>query len=103
MAASSQLRRLCTRYKPRLRSSSRSQQNPRENRTMRNLRPRFGGLIVPGILAAVLGTTTTPAFAEIGQMGGSGKNTCAFVLGMLFKVPADFGAAGVFARLFIPS
>ena len=65
---------------------------------MRNLRQRFGGFIVAGILAAVLGTTTTPAFAEIGQMGGNGKNTCAFVLGMLFKVPADSGAASAVAH-----
>ena len=68
---------------------------------MRNLRQRFGGFIVAGILAAVLGTTTTPAFAEIGQMGGNGKNTCAFVLGMLFKVPSDSGAAAVFQALAI--
>jgi len=68
---------------------------------MRNLRQRFGGFIVAGILAAVLGTTTTPAFAEIGQMGGNAKNTCAFVLGMLFKVPADSGAAAVFKALYI--
>jgi hypothetical protein len=68
---------------------------------MRNLRQRFGGFIVAGILAAVLGTTTTPAFAEIGQLGGNAKNTCAFVLGMLYKVPADSGAAAVFNALAI--
>jgi len=68
---------------------------------MRNLRKRFGGFIAAGILAGVLATTTTPAFAEIGQMGGNAKNTCAFVLGMLFKVPADSGAAAVFQALSI--
>jgi hypothetical protein len=68
---------------------------------MRNLRKRFGGIIVAGILAAVLGSTATPAFAEIGQMGGNAKNTCAFIAGMLFKVPADSGAAAVFQAFYI--
>ena len=68
---------------------------------MRNLRKRIGGFIAAGLLAGVLATTTTPAFAEEGQMGGSGKNTCAFVLGMLFKVPADSGAATVFKALYL--
>jgi putative flippase GtrA len=68
---------------------------------MRNLRQRFGGFIVAGILAAVLGTTTTPALADVGQMGGTAKNTCAFIAGMLFKVPADSGAAAVFQAFYI--
>jgi hypothetical protein len=68
---------------------------------MRNFRQRFGGFIVAGILAAVLGTTTTPALADIGQMGGNAKNTCAFIAGMLFKVPADSGAAAVFQAFYI--
>jgi hypothetical protein len=68
---------------------------------MRNLRKRFGGVIVAGILAAVLGTTTTPAFAETGQIGGAAKNTSAFIAGMLFKVPADSGAAAVFQAFYI--
>jgi putative flippase GtrA len=68
---------------------------------MRNLRQRFGGFIVAGILAAILGTTTTPALAETGQIGGAAKNTCAFIAGMLFKVPADSGAATVFQALYL--
>jgi hypothetical protein len=68
---------------------------------MRNLRQRFGGFIVAGIFAAILATTTTPAHAEIGQLGGNAKNTCAFIAGMLFKVPADSGAAAVFQAFYI--
>jgi H+/gluconate symporter-like permease len=59
---------------------------------MRNLRQRFGGFIVAGMLAAILGSAT-PAFADTGAIGGNGKNTCAFVAGLLEKVPADSGAA----------
>lgn len=67
---------------------------------MQNLRQRFKGFIVAGVLAAILGGAT-PAYAEVAQIGGAGKNTCAFVAGMLLKVPADSGAAAVFNALLI--
>jgi hypothetical protein len=67
---------------------------------MRNLRQRFGGFIVAGILAAVSGPPHA-GLCRDRQMGGNAKNTCAFVLGMLFKVPADSGAAAVFQALSI--
>ena len=67
---------------------------------MKNLRQRFGGFVLAAMLAAILGNAT-PAFAETGQIGGSAKNTCAFVSGLLMKVPADSGAAVVFTAMLI--
>ena len=67
---------------------------------MRNLRQRFGAVMAAGVLAMILGSVT-PAFADTGAMGGNGKNTCAFVAGLLFKVPPDSGAAQVFKAIMI--
>lgn len=64
---------------------------------MRNLRQRFGAFVFAGVLAGFLGSAV-PAYADI---GGATRNTCAFVAGLLFKVPADSGAAGVFRAMLI--
>jgi hypothetical protein len=65
---------------------------------MRNLRQRLGGFIAAATIAAVLGSAT-PAFAETGTIGGNGKNTCAFVAGLLLKVPSDSPAAALFTAV----
>ena len=67
---------------------------------MRNLRQRFGAFIGASMLAMMLGSAT-PAFAETGTMGGNGKNTCAFVAGLLYKVPPDSPAAVLFTSIMI--
>jgi hypothetical protein len=64
---------------------------------MRNLRQRFGAFVFAGVLAAVIGSAV-PVFAD---MGGTKRNTCAFILGQLFKVPSDSGAATMFRALFL--
>jgi hypothetical protein len=63
---------------------------------MRNLRNRFGAFVLAGIMAGVLGGATT--FAD---MGGPNRNTCAFILGQIAKVPADSTAASVFRAFFV--
>ena len=63
---------------------------------MRNLRKQFGAFVLAGIIAGVLGSAT--AFADI---GGPNRNTCAFILGQIAKVPADSNAAQVFKAFFI--
>jgi hypothetical protein len=63
---------------------------------MRNLRKQFGAFVLAGIIAGVLGSAT--AFADI---GGPNRNTCAFILGQIAKVPADSTAASVFKAFFI--
>jgi hypothetical protein len=64
---------------------------------MQNLRQRFGKVIVAGLVAVVLSSGAT-TYAYI---GGPNKNTCAFVLGQLLRVPSDSGAAAVFNALMI--
>jgi hypothetical protein len=58
---------------------------------MRNLRQRFGAFVLAGVLAAAMFGTTSPAYAGAlsadGTIGGSGKNACAFVEGLLMKIP----------------
>lgn len=63
---------------------------------MRNLRQRFGAFVMAGIMAGVLGTATT--FAD---MGGPTRNTCAFILGQMLRVPADSAAASVFKAFYL--
>jgi hypothetical protein len=57
---------------------------------MRNLRQRFGAFVLAGVMAAVM-FGATPAYAGAlsadGTIGGSGKNACAFVEGLLMKIP----------------
>jgi len=67
---------------------------------MRNLRQRFGAFVAAGVLAMILGSAS-PAFADTGTIGGTAKNTCAFVSGLLYKVPPDSGAALVFKSIMI--
>jgi hypothetical protein len=64
---------------------------------MRNLRQRFGAFVFAGVLAGVLGSSI-PAYADI---GGTKRNTCAFIAGLIFKVPADSTAADVFRAMLI--
>lgn len=67
---------------------------------MRNLRQRLGGFITAATIAAVL-VSATPAFAETGSIGGAAKNTCAFVGGLLYKVPPDSPAAALFIAILV--
>jgi len=62
---------------------------------MRNLRNRFGAFVLAGIMAGVLGSATI--FAD---MGGSQRNTCAFILGKIYKAPADSVQATVFRAFY---
>ena len=65
---------------------------------MRNLRQRLCAFVAATMLAIVFGGVT-PAYADIGTMGGKAKNTCAFAAGLLLKVPADSGAAEMLKAL----
>jgi hypothetical protein len=63
---------------------------------MRNFRQRFGAFVLAGMMAGVLGSAT--AFAD---MGGPNRNTCAFILGHVYKAPADSAAAAVFRAFYL--
>ena len=63
---------------------------------MRNLRQRFSAFMLAAVLAGVVGSATT--FAD---RGGPTRDTCAFVLGQILRVPADSAAAAVFQAFFI--
>jgi hypothetical protein len=58
---------------------------------MQNLRQRFGAFVVAAMVAGVMIGTASPAFAGAvtsdGTIGGSGKNACAFVQGLMLQIP----------------
>ena len=66
---------------------------------MRNLRQRFGAVVLAGAMAAVMFGSVSPAYAGAvatdGTLGATGKSACGIVKGIMMKVPEGVPGATI--------